>query len=242
MNSDTESPSLPLRPWNLEAALGALKGLHFLGHVFISSFHTGGEGNRRSIRVSRNSPQLVLRYFCSFTEYLEQFARIFRYGMACLLGVTCSNSWLCVVELMIKRCLFLSILAVGMLTSSSYADGSGDGYGGGGSGHPAKLPGDRSSDRAMAKRTTLGTAGPEQATEAVAHFARARSLIIAALHEFDKGRKIASPSELLDAAQWRNTLIDRAEDLDRVLDPQPRATKGGIRFEADPRLLPEADR
>jgi hypothetical protein len=94
----------------------------------------------------------------------------------------------------------------------------------------------------MAKRTTLGTAGPEQATEAVAHYARARSLIIAALHEFDKGRKIASPSELLDPSQWRNTLIDRAEDLDRVLDPQPRATKGGIRFEADPRLLPEADR
>jgi len=94
----------------------------------------------------------------------------------------------------------------------------------------------------MAKRTTLGTAGPEQTTEAVAHFARARSLIIAALHEFDKGRKIASPSELLDQVQWRNTLIDRAEDLDRVLDPQPRATKGGIRFEADPRLLPEADR
>ncbi len=94
----------------------------------------------------------------------------------------------------------------------------------------------------MAKRTTLGTAGPEQATEAVAHFARARSLLIAALREFDKGRKIASPSELLDVARWRNSLIDRAEDLDRVLDPQPRATKGGIRFEADPRLLPEADR
>ena len=92
----------------------------------------------------------------------------------------------------------------------------------------------------MARRMTLGRAGQEETTEAVAHFARARSLIIAALNEFDKGRKIASPSELLDPTQWRNTLIDRAEDLDRVLDPQPRATKGGIKFEADPRLLPEA--
>jgi hypothetical protein len=95
---------------------------------------------------------------------------------------------------------------------------------------------------AKSKRTTLGQAGQDEVTEAVAHFARARSLIIAALHEFDKGRRIASPSDLLDAAQWRNTLIDRAEDLDRVLDPQPRATKGGIKFEADSRLLPEASK
>ena len=219
--------------------------MHFLGHVFISSFHTCGEGNRRSVGDSLDSPQLVLRYFCSFTEYLEQFGSIFRYGMACPLGLTCPNVRFSVVVLMIKRCLFLSVLAVGFVTSSVYADGGGDSYGDGGSGHgggrsghSAKLP----ADRAMAKRTTLGTAGPEQATEAVAHYARARSLIIAALHEFDKGRKIASPSELLDPVAWRNTLIDRAEDLDRVLDPQPRATKGGIRFEADPRLLPEADR
>jgi hypothetical protein len=196
------------------------------------------------MRDPRNSPQLVLRYFCSFTEYLEQFASIFRYGMACPLALTCPNGWFSVVMLMIKRCLFLSIIAVGFITSSSYADGGGDSSGDAGgmagsrSSHSAKLPG----DRAMAKRTSLGTADPEQTTEAVAHFARARSLIIAALHEFDKGRKIANPSELLDSAQWRNTLIDRAEDLDRVLDPQPRATKGGIRFEADPRLLPEANR
>lgn len=129
---------------------------------------------------------------------------------------------------MIKRCIFLSLLSLSFVTTNGYADG--------GTGSS------RGSDRAMAKRTTLGQAGLEETAEAVAHFSRARSLIIAALHEFDKGRKIASPSELLDATQWRNTLIDRAEDLDRVLDPQPRATKGGIKFEADPRLLPEASK
>ena len=145
---------------------------------------------------------------------------------------------------MIKRCLFLSIFALGLVTANSYADGGGDSYGdgaGGGSGrraHSVKLPG----DRATTKQTSLGAASPEQTTEAIAHFARTRSLIIAALHEFDRGRKIANPSALLDTAEWRNTLIDRAEDLDRILDPQPRATKGGIRFEADPRLLPEANR
>ncbi len=123
---------------------------------------------------------------------------------------------------MIKRCLFLSLVAVGLMTSSGYADGGMDshgegsashGSGDGASGRAARLSG----DRAMAKRTTLGQASPEQATEAVAHFARARSLVIAALHEFDKGRKIASPSELLDPVQWRNTLIDRAEDFDLLL-------------------------
>jgi len=134
---------------------------------------------------------------------------------------------------MFKRCIFLSLLSLTLVTSVSYADG------GGSSEDRARSS---ASDRAMAKRMTFGQAGSEETTEAVAHFARSRALIIAALREFDKGRKIANPSELLDSVQWRNTLIDRAEDLDRVLDPQPRATKGGIKFQADPRLLPEASR
>lgn len=134
---------------------------------------------------------------------------------------------------MTKRCVLIALLALSLTISPSWADGgrvSGDGsYSG-------------SAPRAALKGVSLGQANQEETTEAIAHFARARSLVIAALHEFDKGRKLASPHELLDTAQWRNTLIDRAEDLDRVLDPQPRATKGGIRFEADPRLLPEADK
>lgn len=128
---------------------------------------------------------------------------------------------------MIKRSIIFFLLACNLLAPAAFADG----------GAVAKLPG---GDRAMARQMTLGSAGQEETTEAVAHFARSRALLIAALNEFDRGRKIASPSDLLDPVQWRNTLIDRAEDLDRVLDPQPRATKGGIKFEADPRLLPEA--
>jgi len=89
---------------------------------------------------------------------------------------------------------------------------------------------------------TLGNARPEVAAEAVAHYARSRALLVASINEFDRARKLANPDELLDATKWRSTLIDRAEDLERVLDPQPRATKGGIKFEADPRLLPEAKR
>jgi hypothetical protein len=97
-------------------------------------------------------------------------------------------------------------------------------------------------DHAQAEARTLGSARPEVAAEAVAHYARSRALLVAAVNEFDKARKLAKPDELLDSTKWRTTLIDRAEDLERVLDPQPRATRGGIKFEADPRLLPEAKR
>ncbi len=95
---------------------------------------------------------------------------------------------------------------------------------------------------AEGRTVALGAADQETAVEAVAHYARARALLISALNEFDTARKLARPDELLDPVKWRNTLIDRAEDLERVLDPQPKATKGGIKFSADPRLLPEAKR
>ncbi len=95
---------------------------------------------------------------------------------------------------------------------------------------------------AEARSSSLSNAEPAQAAEAVAHYARSRALIVSAINEFDKARKLAKPDELIDSTRWRNTLIDRAEDLERVLDPQPRATKGGLKFEADSRLLPEAKR
>ncbi len=90
------------------------------------------------------------------------------------------------------------------------------------------------------RSVSLGRADQETTAEAIAHYARSRALLMAALREFDEARKIAQPDDLLDPIKWRNTLIDRAEDLERVLDPQPKATRGGIRFSADPRLLPEA--
>ncbi len=147
---------------------------------------------------------------------------------------------------MTKRCLVAGLAVLGILTSTAYADGGQLGQeprsgsrsersargGGPGSGHDGSVK--------PVIGVSLGQASQEETIEATAHYARARNLLITALNEFDKGRKIASPNELLDPVRWRNTLIDRAEDLDRVLDPQPRATKGGIKFEADPRLLPEA--
>ena len=85
----------------------------------------------------------------------------------------------------------------------------------------------------------------EQATDAQVkkaqgHYARARSLLIAAINEFDRGTSVANPESLLDVSRFRTTLIDRAEELERILDPQPRTSKEGVRFSPDTRLLGEA--
>ncbi len=77
----------------------------------------------------------------------------------------------------------------------------------------------------------------ETLASAVGYYARARSLLIEAVREFDRGAKIARPDAILDSEEWRNTLISRAEDLETILAPQARVTKGGVKFGADNRLL-----
>jgi hypothetical protein len=81
--------------------------------------------------------------------------------------------------------------------------------------------------------------GPELAS-AVGHYARARSLLIAAVREFDQGLKNANPDVLIDSKEWRNSVLDRAEDLEKVLAPQPATTERGVSFNPDSRLLGEA--
>lgn len=93
----------------------------------------------------------------------------------------------------------------------------------------------------VSKQSIERAKGEELAT-AMGHYGRSRSLLIAAIREFDKGVGKASPEALLDTAAWRKSLIERAKDLERVLDPQPRVTTSGIKYEADPRLLGEASK
>ena len=50
------------------------------------------------------------------------------------------------------------------------------------------------------------------------------------MREFDKGRALVDPNALVDAKVWRAGVLERADELARVLDPQPRATKTGIKF------------
>lgn len=77
-------------------------------------------------------------------------------------------------------------------------------------------------------------------SKAMGHFSRARSLLLKAVQEFDLGSSTASPDVILDSGAWRSEVIARTRELERVLDPQPRITKGGVRYEADSRLLGEA--
>lgn len=102
---------------------------------------------------------------------------------------------------------------------------------------------------APAKPSGLKPMGPslknvqgEKLAQATGHFARARSLLIAALGEFDKGLELANPDALFSSSDWRSDVTARARDIEHILAPQPRETTGGIKFQADPRLLGEAKR
>jgi hypothetical protein len=100
-----------------------------------------------------------------------------------------------------------------------------------------------SQGRTDESRASMGEAPPIQGVHpevlaaATGHYARARSLLVAALREFDSGLKLAKPDAILNSKEWRADLIARAEDLERILAPQARASRFGVRFEADPRLL-----
>jgi len=87
------------------------------------------------------------------------------------------------------------------------------------------------------KPVGLEYASPADASAATGHYARSRTMLIAAINEFDKGYRIARPDALINSAAWRASLIDRAEELERLLDPQPRVTERGSRFSPDPRLM-----
>lgn len=87
---------------------------------------------------------------------------------------------------------------------------------------------------------TIERASGERLSGAVAHYSRARMYLLAAIREFDQGMKAANANTLLDTNKFRGTLVNRANELERVLDPQPRASNSGVTFSADPRLIGEA--
>lgn len=107
----------------------------------------------------------------------------------------------------------------------------------------ARLDQEASETRASLGDTTgILEVDPEVRSAAIGHYARARSLLIAAIREFDNGYKLAKPDAILNSKEWRSDVISRAEDLERVLAPQAKASKFSVKYEADPRLLaPEAN-
>lgn len=92
-------------------------------------------------------------------------------------------------------------------------------------------------DQGPLAAANLEAAQGETLSKAVGHYARARSLLIEAIREFDRGARTARPDAIIDADEWRSSLVSRAEDLERILSPQPRVTKGGVKFEANTNLL-----
>ncbi|MCC6953079.1 MAG: hypothetical protein IT290_03080 [Deltaproteobacteria bacterium] len=83
----------------------------------------------------------------------------------------------------------------------------------------------------VSTRSGAGSAGmmdPERRAASLAHYARARTMLLESLAEFERARDIARPDLLIDGEQWRNNVISRAQELDRVLNPQPRSVAGGV--------------
>lgn len=93
---------------------------------------------------------------------------------------------------------------------------------------------------AFADGTPITRAEGLRLSKATGHWSRSRQLLLAAIREFDKGAQLVNPDALLDSSEWRSRMLDRAVDLQRVLDPQPRASEAGVRFESDNSLIGEA--
>ena len=134
----------------------------------------------------------------------------------------------------------LYISAVVFAPQLSFADGLPDGtqQSGYGTDMRASLSGaGNRSGESDSERHRVESAKGERLATSMGHYARSRSLLIEAIKEFDRGRKLARPDSLIDAGEWRASVVGRARDLEVVLDPQPRATKSGAKYGADNRLL-----
>ena len=80
-------------------------------------------------------------------------------------------------------------------------------------------------------------ASEQRKNAALGHYARARTMLVEALAEFEQARKYAWPDMLIDSEEWRLSIISRTEELNRVLDPKPRVTRDGVRFKANTLLI-----
>ncbi|MBP9838306.1 MAG: hypothetical protein KBC84_06290 [Proteobacteria bacterium] len=79
-------------------------------------------------------------------------------------------------------------------------------------------------------------ASEQRKQAALGHYARARTLLVEALAEFEEAKKQGRPDMLVDPEEWRLSVISRTEELNRILDPRPKVTRAGVTFRAN-RLL-----
>ncbi len=97
---------------------------------------------------------------------------------------------------------------------------------------PAEPPAQEGGEYVLAER-----AAGETLAAATGHYARSRSMVLKALQEFDIALKYVDPAVILNIDAWRSTLLDRVEELDRILDIQPKATREGVSFSSTDRPI-----
>jgi len=90
---------------------------------------------------------------------------------------------------------------------------------------------------ARSEKRSSDYASPERQEVALGHYAKARALLVEALAEFEQGRSVARPDVLIDPIEWRLMIVAKTEELNRLLDPQPRVTRSGARYKAHKSLL-----
>lgn len=82
-------------------------------------------------------------------------------------------------------------------------------------------------------------AGPERTQAAMGHYARARTLLVEAMREFEAGKDIAKPDLILNSETWKAGVSARADELGHVISPEARESTGGTRFKENHSLLNE---
>jgi hypothetical protein len=90
---------------------------------------------------------------------------------------------------------------------------------------------------AFAESTPVLEAQGRTLTKAMAHYARSRQLLVAALREFDKGFQAVSPEVIFDGEEFRHSILERTEELEKLLAPQARIDRSGVQFDPHPAFL-----
>ena len=105
---------------------------------------------------------------------------------------------------------------------------------------PATAVAQTSAIQAAALARPSEYASQQRSRAAVGHYSRARTMCIESIEEFEAGRKYARPDLLVDAEEWRLSMISLCEQLNRLIDPKVKIDRGGIYVGANPRLIRRA--
>jgi hypothetical protein len=139
-----------------------------------------------------------------------------------------------------KKIVFAGVFGVVCGVVPAFADGAalygtqGDtSFGSSESGQVSTYAGSESSSSARSgkKSVELQDASSERRSAAVGHYSRARTMLIEAIEEFEHARTIARPDLVLNGDDFRAGLIQKIDDLSKVIEPQANVARAGARFD-----------